>query len=225
MTTSLYGKTGKKIKIMKSYSQAGQDLFVYYFNNGKIGKFLDLGCSLPKKINNTYLLELNGWDGVSLDIQDFNEQWKERNSLFIQTDCLNIDYNQLLNNHYSDKVIDYLTLDMEGCGDRFKLLQKVFESDYTFKIITIEHDAYLGVDFINNEKIPQRDFLKSKGYKLVCSDISHTKDPDLFFEDWWVNPTYFNENIISLWENDKVSCDKIFDKLNITYDIANDSLF
>ena len=155
---NLYGKIGKKNKIMKSYSQAGQDLFVYHINNGKIGKFLDLGCSLPKKINNTYLLELSGWDGISLDIQDFNQQWKERNSLFIQTDCLNIDYNQLLNNHYSDKVIDYLTLDMEGCGDRFKLLQKVFESEYSFKIITIEHDSYLGENFIKNEKIPQRDF-------------------------------------------------------------------
>jgi hypothetical protein len=219
---NLYGKIGKKNKIMKSYSQAGQDLFVYHINNGKIGKFLDLGCSLPKKINNTYLLELSGWDGISLDIQDFNQQWKERNSLFIQTDCLNIDYNQLLNNHYSDKVIDYLTLDMEGCGDRFKLLQKVFESEYSFKIITIEHDSYLGENFIKNEKIPQRDFLKSKGYKLVCSDISHIKDPNLYFEDWWVNPQYFDEEKISLWESDKTSCDKIFDKLNINYEICVD---
>ncbi len=222
MIMNLYGKIGKKNKIMKSYSQAGQDLFVYHINNGKIGKFLDLGCSLPKKINNTYLLELSGWDGISLDIQDFNQQWKERNSLFIQTDCLNIDYNQLLNNHYSDKVIDYLTLDMEGCGDRFKLLQKVFESEYSFKIITIEHDSYLGENFIKNEKIPQRDFLKSKGYKLVCSDISHIKDPNLYFEDWWVNPQYFDEEKISLWESDKTSCDKIFDKLNINYEICVD---
>ena len=209
---------------MKSYSQAGQDLFVYYINNGKIGKFLDLGCYLPKKINNTYLLELNGWSGVSLDIQDFNEQWKERNSLFIQTDCLNIDYKQLLDNHYYNEDIDYLTLDMEGCGDRFKALQKVFESGYSFKIITIEHDSYLGDDFINKEKIPQREFLKSKGYRLVCSDVSHTKNPDLFFEDWWVNPKYFDEDIISLWVNDKTCCDKIFNKLNITYEIDNNSI-
>ena len=27
---------------MKSYSQCGQDLFVYYLNEGKSGKFLDL---------------------------------------------------------------------------------------------------------------------------------------------------------------------------------------
>jgi len=206
---------------MKSYSQAGQDLFVYHINNGKSGKFLDLGCSLPKKINNTYLLELNGWNGISLDIQDFNEQWKDRKSLFIQTDCLNVDYNHLLDKYYSEKVIDYLTLDMERCGDRFKLLQKVFESDYSFKIITIEHDSYLGEDFINNEKKPQREFLESKGYKLICSDISHSENPDLFFEDWWIHPQYFDENSVNSWISDRISCDKIFHKLNIIYEIAN----
>ena len=43
---------------MKSYSQSGQDLFVYNLMKGKPGTFLDLGCSLPKKINNTNLLIL-----------------------------------------------------------------------------------------------------------------------------------------------------------------------
>ena len=112
---------------MKSYSQSGQDLFVYYLNEGKPGKFLDLGCSLPMKINNTYLLEINGWDGISLDIQDFNNQWKERKCKFIQADCLNQNYNELLKDYYENTVIDYLTLDMEGCGDRYKLLQKIIE--------------------------------------------------------------------------------------------------
>jgi hypothetical protein len=209
---------------MKSYSQCGQDLFVYYLNEGKSGKFLDLGCSLPKKINNTYLLELNGWDGISLDIQNFNEQWKERKCKFIQADCLNQNYNELLKDYYDDKVIDYLTLDMEGCGDRYKLLEKIIESDYTFKIITIEHDAYLGEDFINKEQIPQRELLISKGYQLVCSDVSHAKNPNLFFEDWWVNPQYFEESDLISWSSDKTSCDKIFEKLNIEYNVAQESI-
>jgi len=225
MIMNLFGKIGKKTKNMKSYSQAGQDLFVYHINDGQKGKFLDLGCSLPKKINNTYLLELNGWDGISIDIQNFNDEWKQRSSLFLQADCLNINYDELLGKYYSNKVIDYLTLDMEGCGDRFKLLQKVFNSEYSFKIITIEHDSYLGENFINNEKIPQREFLKSKGYQLICSDISHMKDPMLYFEDWWVNPKYFDNTTLSKWKNDKISCDKIFQKLEINYEIAKESLF
>jgi hypothetical protein len=209
---------------MKSYSQCGQDLFVYYLNEGKPGKFLDLGCSLPKKINNTYLLELNGWDGISIDIQDFSEQWQERKCKFIQADCLNQNYNELLKDYYDDKVIDYLTLDMEGCGDRFKLLQKIIDSNYTFKIITIEHDAYLGTDYVNKEKIPQRELLESKGYKLICADVSHSKSPDLFFEDWWVDPQYFEESDLIAWSSDKTSCDKIFEKLEITYEVANESI-
>ena len=102
---------------MESYSQSGQDLFVINLLNIKNGKFLDLGCHLPKNINNTYLLELNGWSGISIDIVDYNEEWKERKNKFIQQDCFDIDFDQLLNLHYEDKVIDYLSLDMEILGD------------------------------------------------------------------------------------------------------------
>jgi hypothetical protein len=151
---------------MKSYSQAGQDLFVHNLTKGNKGTFLDLGCFLPRKINNTYLLELNGWDGISLDIQDLNKEWKERRGKFIQADCLTTDYNNLLSKHYINKTIDYLTLDMEGCGDRYKLLSKIIESDYNFKIITIEHDAYLGHSFVNQEKIPQRELLTGNAQGL-----------------------------------------------------------
>lgn len=209
---------------MKSYSQCGQDLFVHNLTQGKPGKFLDLGCSLPKKINNTFLLEQNGWDGISLDIMDFNEQWKQRKCKFIQADCLNQDYNTLLKDYYDSDVIDYLTLDMEGCGDRFKLLKKILDSNYSFKIITIEHDSYLGEAFVNNEKIPQRNLLESKGYRLICGDIAHSKAPTMYFEDWWVNPKYFDEETLNSWQNNNTSCDKIFEKLNIPYEVAEESI-
>jgi hypothetical protein len=112
---------------------------------------------------------------------------------------------------------------MEGCGDRFKLLSKIIESDYNFKIITIEHDAYLGDSFVNQEKIPQRELLTSKGYKLICADVSQSYNPTLFFEDWWVNPQYFEESELDKWVAEKTPCDKIFEKLNIEYEIADES--
>lgn len=202
---------------MKSYSQCGQDLFVNYLTKGKPGKFLDLGCYLPKTINNTYFLELNGWDGISLDILDFNKEWEERRCKFIQSDCLSVDYNNLLKDYYSEKTIDYLTLDMEECGDRFRLLEKIINSDYDFKIITIEHDAYLGESFVQKEQIPQRKLLESKGYKLVCADVSHDVHPELYFEDWWINPIYFNEEDIKNLKFEKINCGKIFKSLNIPY--------
>jgi hypothetical protein len=209
---------------MKSYSQSGQDLFVYNLMKGKSGTFLDLGCSLPKKINNTYLLELNGWNGISLDILNYNPQWQERRCKFLQADCLNQNYNELLKDYYEDKVIDYLTLDMESCGDRYKLLQKVIDSDYTFKIITIEHDAYVSDEFNTKERIPQRNLLNSKGYQLVCADVSHELFKDNPFEDWWINPKYFETSEIQQWSSDNISCDEIFNKLKIEYIVAPESI-
>ena len=204
---------------MESYSQCGQDIFVYNILNKNNGTFLDLGCYLPKNINNTYLLELNGWSGISLDIIDYSEEWKERKNKFIQQDCMNVNLDELLDSNYNNKVIDYLSLDMEVLGDRFKLLEKIMETSYEFKVITIEHDSYLSEDYVNVEKLPQRKLLKEKGYILVCGDVSQKQYPTLFYEDWWVNSKYFNEEDIKTWFSDKLSCDTIFNKLNINYNV------
>lgn len=208
---------------MISYSQAGQDIFVLNLMKGQTGKFLDLGCFLPKKINNTYLLELNGWDGISMDIQNLQENWNERKTKFIQGDCLNIDYKTFLPSHYPEKVIDYLTLDMEQCGHRFTLLSKVMETDYRFKIITIEHDSYLGQSFVDNEKLPQRKLLQSMGYELICGDLSQMYAPSMNFEDWWVDPQYFDRDELNRWKSDSECVSKIFERLYIPYEISPES--
>ncbi len=88
------------------------------------------------------------------------------------------------------KIIDYLSLDIEGLGFRFEALKKVFESKRQFKVITIEHDSYRGQEFVEKEAIPQRSFLKEKGFVLVCEDVCNSKNP---FEDWWINPKYITE--------------------------------
>lgn len=205
--------------MMESYSQCGQDIFVFNILNKHNGTFLDLGCYLPKKINNTYLLELNGWSGVSVDIIDYHKEWEERSNKFIQQDCLNSDLNHLLEVNYNNNVIDYLSLDMEILGDRFKLLEKILKTNYEFKVITIEHDSYINDDYVTFEKIPQRKLLQQNGFILVCGDVSQKDHPTLFYEDWWVNSKYFNENDIKNWFSDKLSCDKIFNKLNINYEV------
>lgn len=209
---------------MNSYSQCGQDLFVLNMLNKNDGTFLDLGCSLPKKINNTYLLETLGWQGVSIDIQNFSEQWKERKNKFIQSNCFEINYNEFLPEYYKEKTIDYLSLDMEVIGERYKLLQKVLDSGYEFKVITIEHDSHISQKFVENEKIPQRKILTEYGYILVCSDVSQKQHPESFYEDWWVNSKFFTETQIKPWISDRQSCDKIFDKLGIDYTVAQESL-
>ena len=209
---------------MESYSQCGQDIFVYNMLKINNGTFLDLGCYLPKNINNTYLLELNGWTGISLDIMDYHKEWEIRKNKFIHQDCMTVNLDDLLDSHYNNKVIDYLSLDMEKLGDRFKLLEKVLKTNYSFKIITIEHDSHIGKEYIEEEKLPQRKLLEENGYTLLCGDVSQKDHPTLFYEDWWINPKYFNNEDLVNWFSNKLSCDKIFDKLNIDYkinDISN----
>ena len=208
---------------MESYSQCGQDLFVISLLNINNGKFLDLGCYLPNNINNTHLLELNGWDGISVDIIDYSNEWVSRKTPFINKDCFTIDFNTFLPEFYPNKTIDYLSLDMEKVGERYKLLENVLLTGYEFKIITIEHDSYLGDEYEINEKIPQREILNRYGYKLICSDVSQEKHPNLFYEDWWDNGKYFDEEKIKPWISDKLSCDKIFNKMGIKYMINKES--
>lgn len=204
---------------LESYSQSGQDLFVYNLANKENGTFLDLGCHLPKNINNTYLLERFGWTGLSLDIKDYSQEWKSRKNKFLQCDCFKQDYNELLSEYYQNQVIDYLTIDMERLGDRFKLLKMILETNYEFKIITIEHDSHLGDSYVKEEKIPQREYLKEKGYVLVCGDVSHKDFPNLFYEDWWVNAKYISEDVYTPWLSNQISCDKIFERMGIKYTI------
>jgi len=206
--------------MIESYSQCGQDLFVLNILAEK-GKFLDLGCYLPKKINNTYLLEKNGWDGISIDIMDYSEEWKSRNTKFIQMDCLSEEYKNILDLNYpsSEKIIDYLSIDMEKLGDRYKVLNKIMSTGYNFKIITIEHDSHLGEEYVIEEKNKQKSFLNQLGYYLLCEDVSNYKNPEMFYEDWWINPNFIDIKDVEKWKSEKSSCDLIFHKLGIEYKI------
>lgn len=163
-----------------SLSQVGQDLFALsMFPEDYKGTFLDVGCNLPDKINNTLLLEQKGWDGFSLDIVDYSEQWKSRKSKFICANALSYSYKEL------PKTIDYLSLDVEGTGIRFQALKRLIDLGFDFKVITIEHDAYRGFD--KQERQPQRQLLQQRGYQLVFPDVHHN---GCAFEDWWINPKY-----------------------------------
>ena len=100
-----------------SYSQSFQDLFVISVLDGKRnGTFIDLGCSYPISINNTYLLESDfGWSGVAIDIDpDRTSEWKvDRDCDVITFDAGNIDYNDLLS-QFDSTHIDYLSIDVDN---------------------------------------------------------------------------------------------------------------
>lgn len=172
------------------YSQAGQDRFTLSLvNQSKANFFLDIGCWVPDTLNNTLLLEENGWDGISIDITDLSAEWSSRKSKFICTNALTVDYQKIFDENGAPQHIDYLNLDIEGDGTRFKVLEMIMKTNRDFSVITIEHDMYRGYEL--SEKLPQVELLTKLGYTLVCDNVCLTGNP---FEDWWVNPKYISTN-------------------------------
>ena len=94
----------KKIDLL-TYSQHMQDVVVskYIFNKKKEGYFVDVGCNHPINLNNTYLLELNGWKGLAIDpLKEFNEIWSaerttEKLDLFISDKVEELTFYQIEN--------------------------------------------------------------------------------------------------------------------------------
>jgi hypothetical protein len=168
------------------YSQAGQDKFVLsLINDNSNHFFFDVGCWLPTTINNTFLLEQQGWDGISIDITNLSNEWQIRKSKFICANALTVEYESLMNNNNAPKIIDYLNVDIEGNGERYNVLKNIIKTSREFKIITIEHDVYRGYN--ETEKKPQVELLSKMGYTLVCSNVMLSGNA---FEDWWVNPKF-----------------------------------
>lgn len=173
------------LNYLNSYSQAKQDLFaIHMLKSKKDGTFLDIGCGHPYDINNTYLLENKfDWSGICIDINNcFSNIWKERKkSKFINDDALNLNYYDLLENLAPNKIVDYLSLDLEPPSLTFECLSKLPLKDYTFSAITFEHDCYRCG---NTYKTLSRSLFNKFEYILVASDIGDANFP---FEDWYIH--------------------------------------
>jgi hypothetical protein len=164
----------------QSYSQAGQDLYALQFNKNKLnGYFIDIGCQDPIFINNTYLLEQHGWNGLSFDIENYHVSYQEqRKTKFIQCDALQFNFKTCFEENNVPLNIDYLSLDIDT-GTYDCLIKLPFDS-YTFNCITIEHDEY----YCGSEiKFKIKNYLENNGYLLHKSGIEYGGNS---FEDWYV---------------------------------------
>jgi len=67
-------------KDKESYSQYGQDRFLLSLQcDGKT--YVEIGANHPIRLNNTFLLEKNGWKGISIDaLKKYSEDWKKYRS-------------------------------------------------------------------------------------------------------------------------------------------------
>ena len=171
---------------MKNYSQIGQDLRVIDLMAGKKnGTFVDIGCGLPTHINNTYLLEnkLN-WTGINIDSNStIVDEWKEirPDAKLIIANALELNYSDIFEENNLPFNIDYLTLDLEPPEITFETLQKLPLDDYTFNVVTYEHDGYrMGEAF----KKKTRDYFKLHDYHLV--EEMNNQD-DLYVHNNFIN--------------------------------------
>ena len=196
------------------YSHEMQDLAALKLF-GNVGKtFLDIGCSHPVKGNNTLLLEKNGWEGICVDIEDFSKEYtKERSSPFYQVDVTSQEFVEILSRHFPTKIIDYISLDVDGSS--LMVLENLLKNEYIFRFMTFEHDLHWVLnhrghaDFgserewrcfgrtpeqIENCKYKSKALLRERGFALLFENVSFyesNKFPHPW-EDWWINPSAFN---------------------------------
>lgn len=187
--------------VERNYSEAFQDMFVLTMLEGKKnGTYVELGSGFPFYGNNTYLLEQEyEWKGLSIDIEaeSIERYFRDRNNLALRRDALSIDYASLFEETKMPKIIDYLQLDCDPPKVTYDILLKVPFDEYKFAVITYEHDHYN--DETKSYKKKSRDYLLSKGYELVVTNVAPKEDKD--YEDWYVHPDLVNRNVINKIKN------------------------
>lgn len=177
---------------MKSFSQAGQDIFVRKVLKNKMnGHFLEIGSNDPIKINNTFVLEKqNNWTGIMVEIDHkFLNSYKTHrpNSIHVIQNAVEVDYLNILSTNNFPTNLDYLQIDLEVSNKStinvLLNLNKTVFNIYKFAVVTFEHDIYTG-DYYDTRNT-SRNIFENRGYVRVFSDI---KNEGSKFEDWYVHP-------------------------------------
>lgn len=192
---------------MQFYSDAKQDEFVAnLLEFKKNGYCVDIGSCHSIYSNNTFAFQELDWTSISIEIQSgYNSSYSSTRKLGVHLNesALEVNYKEVFKECEFPKNIDYLSIDIDTLScDVLKLIP--FD-EYSFKVITIEHDGYLYGD--QYRKV-QRDFLTEKGYFLLCSNVYVEQDgyygKECPFEDWWINPSDFSEELIEKIKSDSL---------------------
>jgi len=186
------------------YSDAKQDQFAANILKFKRdGYCVDIGSCHSVISNNTYYFQGLDWTSISVEIeQGYNESYSTRtNGVHLNKNALEVNYKETFEEYEFPKSIDYLSLDVDTVSlDVLKILPL---DEYRFKVITIEHDGYLYGDKYREQ---QRNLLNSYGYLLLCSNVyveqSGYEGKECPFEDWWIDPSEFDSDMI-----EKIKCD------------------
>lgn len=197
---------------MEFKGQVGQDKWVCeFFNYKRDGFFLDIGAYDGVFLSNTFVLEKElGWNGICVepasgiyDVLITNRNVKCVNKAIFDENKLvefgeigfiggimkggkqlveAITMKTLLENNKTPKLIDYISLDIEGA--EYNALTEFPFDEYDVILWTIEHNSYLDGGVLRDKT---RELMTANGYVLHTADV---KCDGLEFEDWYVNAKY-----------------------------------
>jgi hypothetical protein len=180
------------------YSDAKQDQFVAnILDFKKDGYCVDIGSCHSIISNNTFYFQDLDWTSVSVEIESgYNDSYSSRKKgVHLNENALEVNYKEVFEEYEFPRSIDYLSLDVDTLS--LNVLRILPFDDYHFKVITIEHDGYLYGDEYREH---QRNILSSHGYLLLCGNV-RVEQPgyegkECPFEDWWIYPSEFNQELI-----------------------------
>ena len=191
----------------KFNSDARQDEFAANILGFKRNGFcVDIGSCHSVISNNTFYFQDLGWTSLSVEIEPgYNSSYSTRNlGVHLNTNALEVDYKKVFEENEFPTSIDYLSLDVDTVS--LEVLKILPMDEYRFKVITIEHDGYL---YDDKYRGAQREILNANGYKLLCSNV-YVQQPgyegkEFPFEDWWVGPSQFDQELL-----DRIECENTF---------------
>lgn len=184
--------------LANSFSQSGQESFVLNMLNMKTdGFYVEIGAYHSTDLSNTYVLESQfSWKGVAFEIdpKKSKEYNRGRSNLCVTADATNFNYSECFEKLNTPAVIDYLQVDIEPAFQSLAALKLLPWDEYTFKVITFEHDLYVNPE---NEVIQQEafDLLSGHGYSQVAKNV---KSNGLPYEDWYCYPDFVSEDMKSV---------------------------
>lgn len=196
-----------------SLSQACQDVFPRHLIS-RPGTYLDIGSYRPTYHNNSYCLEMEGWTGLSIDYQDFTNEFKQkRKNPFLRADITTIDWDAVIaKNPFMQNTIDYISFDVDEAT--MSAVTHFPWDKIRFATMTIEHDQYR---FGTKTRDHIRGLMISHGYTLVCGDVVMPDGPNEAygaFEDWWADLKYVNTTAANQIQSDGLSYLEILKKID-----------
>lgn len=202
---------------MNFYSDAKQDEFVSKLLDFKRdGYCVDIGSCHSVYSNNTFAFQELGWTSISVELESsYNKSYEatRKQGVHINQSALELNYKQLFDEYEFPTNIDYLSIDIDTLS--YEALKLIPFDEYSFKVITIEHDGYIYGD--QYRKL-QRDYLTDKGYFLLCSNVYVEQDgyygKECPFEDWWINQIDFDSNLIEKIKSESLLPSEIIKKFN-----------